>query len=604
MAQDIINLTPGSTPITPNISALIGVGDPNLATTDTDLTGAATGSLFVRRDGSSGAEWYQKYSSAPTWRVNAVTPVFDVRVYGAAGDGTTDDTSNLQAALTAATGATAYIPPGTYKVTNTLFLPANTVLQLAAGATMNYQGATNAGGCLSVGTGCAVRGQSAATSIIQCSTRNQGISVSSNCVISDVQLLGDSGTSGTEVNAIKSGNATDVVVQRCWVLNWFSFGINGGGTSARWTITDNFFESLYHEGVYSGVGSTDFVISHNHLKDIGGNGIDLNGINHVVANNWLSHIGYNYASGSSDFWGILLQPIAGPPEYDVSNCVVSGNRVDNCSGPGITLRAASGANCSNNVVTGNVVTGSGGGITIDCGGGPGSLDRNAIVGNVVRGNPNGAGIVLYGVNATSLTDTLIANNVVTANGTALSGAQGIVASTAGTTSHTQILHNVALLNSSSPGTEANQIDASANFTMMVGNKTETTDNDYKFYNQPLHIDGPASSQNKVIFIQTYDSNPSPHAIRPDTSSTVLEIQPSGGKRLHLDGSVGVMNLIDGGAFQISGKQVVGPQIAGYGTPTGGSRIANFPGATATLVQTSEMLAQLLIDLKTHGLIGT
>ncbi|HZR02331.1 MAG TPA: hypothetical protein VFA81_04055 [Burkholderiales bacterium] len=56
-------------------------------------------------------------------------------------------------------------------------------------------------------------------------------------------------------------------------------------------------------------------------------------------------------------------------------------------------------------------------------------------------------------------------------------------------------------------------------------------------------------------------------------------------------------------FQVGSNQVVGPQIGGYGTPTGGSRIANFPGASATLVQTSEMLAQLIADLKTHGLLG-
>lgn len=45
------------------------------------------------------------------------------------------------------------------------------------------------------------------------------------------------------------------------------------------------------------------------------------------------------------------------------------------------------------------------------------------------------------------------------------------------------------------------------------------------------------------------------------------------------------------------------QSTAWGTPTGGSKLSNFPGATATLVQTSQQLAQLLLDLKAYGLIG-
>jgi hypothetical protein len=54
---------------------------------------------------------------------------------------------------------------------------------------------------------------------------------------------------------------------------------------------------------------------------------------------------------------------------------------------------------------------------------------------------------------------------------------------------------------------------------------------------------------------------------------------------------------------VGSTQVVGAQIAGYGTPTGSSRTASFNGASATLAQTSAQLAQLIVDLKTHGLLG-
>lgn len=45
------------------------------------------------------------------------------------------------------------------------------------------------------------------------------------------------------------------------------------------------------------------------------------------------------------------------------------------------------------------------------------------------------------------------------------------------------------------------------------------------------------------------------------------------------------------------------QSAGWGSPTGGTVIANFPGTTATLVQTSEVVAELIVLLKALGLLA-
>jgi len=45
------------------------------------------------------------------------------------------------------------------------------------------------------------------------------------------------------------------------------------------------------------------------------------------------------------------------------------------------------------------------------------------------------------------------------------------------------------------------------------------------------------------------------------------------------------------------------QSTGWGTPTGGAVIANFPGATATILQTSEALSQVLTVLKSLGFLG-
>lgn len=52
------------------------------------------------------------------------------------------------------------------------------------------------------------------------------------------------------------------------------------------------------------------------------------------------------------------------------------------------------------------------------------------------------------------------------------------------------------------------------------------------------------------------------------------------------------------------QPVLGPRIGGYGTPTGSVKVASFPGATASLLQCSQMIAQIVTDLKTHGLLGS
>jgi polygalacturonase len=50
----------------------------------------------------------------------------NVKDYGAVGDGTTDDTTAMQAAITAVatTGQGLYVPAGTYKITSALTLQA------------------------------------------------------------------------------------------------------------------------------------------------------------------------------------------------------------------------------------------------------------------------------------------------------------------------------------------------------------------------------------------------------------------------------------------------------------------------------------------------
>jgi pectate lyase-like protein/parallel beta helix pectate lyase-like protein len=74
------------------------------------------------------------------WREGSrpgTTLVFNVKDYGAAGDGTTNDKGALQAALTAGAGAEVFVPAGTYGVDGQLTITASdTRLTLADGATI------------------------------------------------------------------------------------------------------------------------------------------------------------------------------------------------------------------------------------------------------------------------------------------------------------------------------------------------------------------------------------------------------------------------------------------------------------------------------------
>ncbi len=100
-------------------------------------------------------------------------------------------------------------------------------------------------------------------------------------------------------------------------------------------------------------------------------------------------------------------------------------------------------------------------------------------------------------------------------------------------------------------------------------------------NQTIIFDGPTTQANSV----GYDG-------------TGLFYESSGTK--------GVRFTQTGLQISTSGTlvQVVGPRVGGYGTPTGGSHQASFAAGSITLGNLAAAVAQLIIDLQTHGLLGT
>lgn len=88
----------------------------------------------VRSVGADGKE--SPDSVQVVQRTSKVPALFDVRQYGAKGDGTTLDTAALQRAIDAcATGCKVLLPAGTYK-SGALYLKSNMTLEIAEGATL------------------------------------------------------------------------------------------------------------------------------------------------------------------------------------------------------------------------------------------------------------------------------------------------------------------------------------------------------------------------------------------------------------------------------------------------------------------------------------
>lgn len=73
---------------------------------------------------------------------NAAFPMFNVKAYGATGNGSTDDTAAIQACLNAASNGTVYFPPGTYVVSSTLVIANAMLVQFACmrGPTLKWTG--------------------------------------------------------------------------------------------------------------------------------------------------------------------------------------------------------------------------------------------------------------------------------------------------------------------------------------------------------------------------------------------------------------------------------------------------------------------------------
>lgn len=295
--------------------------------------------------------------SAPSgWVITEVgitaplSPTFNVRMFGAKGDGITDDSTAIQAALDSVStgGGTVFVPAGDYRISESLVISKDGTTFTGVGSTSIIRlmdGATRTGISLPFRTGGSVD-----TSVI---VRNVTIS---NMVIDGNHNAPDP----TSYFGIWVQQAYYVTISGVIVRNWVSDGIaiaNGYTANDHVTVENSLIKTCARNGIHVGY-STNTVIRGNYITDIpsqswgasSGNGIDVEvegynesstvpspyigpwllnqfGIRNIpyvveltIENNIIERMNTQTAGD-----GIALQPAFGP----ISNVTVSGNVIRN-----------------------------------------------------------------------------------------------------------------------------------------------------------------------------------------------------------------------------------------------------------------------------------
>jgi len=199
-------------------TARTNLGLGTIATQDADsvsITGGAISGItdLAVADGGTGASDASgartNLGVYSTTEVDALFPSFNVRTYGAVGDDSTDDTSAIQSAITAANvaGGTVFFPAGTYKTTSALTLSVSGV---------NLEG---------VGTKSIIKLYSATGNTVEIT--------GGNCFVRDLQF--NSGTTKTADSVIELSGVNLVTLQSLTMYGAFNGVLmtGAGGTGNK-----------------------------------------------------------------------------------------------------------------------------------------------------------------------------------------------------------------------------------------------------------------------------------------------------------------------------------------------------------------------------------
>ena len=305
--------------------------------------------------------------------------VADVRVSGASGNGVSDDTTAVQAAITrvnAAGGGTVFFPRGTYVVSSLNIPGPNIAFVGAPGSTLDHK----AGATLPI------------------FYRAQGLSLISNLLFDGLTLIGNGNDTGTEQT--KAGifvfYSTDVIVRNCTITDFARSAVHLA-TCLRAKIIDNTLQrcSLIASGdnvVHldldpsnkQSVKYGDYVVSGNEITDFNNGGIIIGtSLALDTAIRARAIVTQNIIRAGAAFAGVACEG------GFTDGLVISENVIDDCL-KGVTLNVPTfgfGAipHVQNAVVSDNQIDGSGLALSV----GINSLASYAtITGNTVRTRGN------------------------------------------------------------------------------------------------------------------------------------------------------------------------------------------------------------------------
>jgi parallel beta-helix repeat protein len=277
------------------------------------------------------------------------TQVFNVKAYGATGDGSTDDSTNIQSAITAAqaVGGTVFFPTGTYIIGTTLTISGNNVTLMGCGwsSVLKVKDSTN----------------------IYAITLDAAASRKYN-VFRNFKIDGNRTNNLTAGGGI-TGTAAVCTFTGIWITNCRDKQIALSGTASIRGYNNWIDRCIFDTNTPYGIHMTyndENIISNNIFSDFTTTAIyDNSGLNNIHHN---SFVGFNstttgkmiHMTGISS--GIVDSNVFdGPHEEaiyaDASGVIISNNRVVKVAGGDTTNPAIKVLNGSRNIVMGNNVIG-------------------------------------------------------------------------------------------------------------------------------------------------------------------------------------------------------------------------------------------------------
>lgn len=315
---------------------------------------------FVNRQTPIVAEWLNDVDAVV---YEKVSNFIHVKEYGAVGDGSTDDTTALQNALTAANGKVLVFGPLTYAITSSLTIPANIKIQgipdvstikvLSSGSNLNILQKTTASTSLYV-DGIIFDGNKSSVSSVDVN----GIYLSSASVVKVTNCtfknLNNNSNGGKGIYVAHASEAEVLEV----ISNVFT-GIEGNAVQSYYVKRNIIKNNKGYDILtsFADINGQTLLSNYDVITDISSNTIYCNA-SFPVAFSVLSLLGNNVTAHNNAIYGGGVQIVVhtGTTE-DLANYTVSGNLLVEALGNAITVNQTSGTNANNYnvVISGNSI---------------------------------------------------------------------------------------------------------------------------------------------------------------------------------------------------------------------------------------------------------